>query len=116
MGIRPKTRPIKGIGLIYHEPKKVFTFSITSTANNLLKQTAKLLGFSKSEFLEKIARGELSQKNKIDVSEETLILLEQKSTSVGLTPSELIYRVARAELKSEFNPQLKRHCFLLWWL
>ena len=43
----------------YGEVKKPVSFGLTPTGSNLLKQTSKRLGISTSEFLERVARGEI---------------------------------------------------------
>ncbi len=50
----------------YGEIKRPVSFGLTPTGVNLLKQMSKDLGISTSEFLERIARGEI----KIDIDHE----------------------------------------------
>ena len=61
----------------YGEIKKLVSFGLTPTGANLLKKRSKRLGISTSEFLERIARGEIEVNlNSADCPELNLEIAE----------------------------------------
>ncbi len=56
-----------GVGDSYGEVKKDINLTLTPTAIDALAKKAKFLGLSKSELIEKFARGELKINHQIEV-------------------------------------------------
>jgi hypothetical protein len=50
----------RGVGDLYSAPKKRFNIMLTQEARNLLDEKAKALGLSLSEYLERLARENLT--------------------------------------------------------
>ena len=50
----------RGVGDLYQTPKKRFNIMLTQEARDLLDEKARTLGLSLSEYLEQLARGNLT--------------------------------------------------------
>lgn len=72
-----EARDTRGREVMYDEYKKDVTVTLTPTAAQNLSKMAKARKLTRSEFLEKIGRGEISVESKVEMMGECLASLQK---------------------------------------